>query len=158
MSGSGVTGKEAAKARFERDVLCAMDEYAVAECETIHRLCQKGMATLLEKERGGQPVEPFVEKRLSRRISRETYYKWVKQETNCLHDLQRFYAVLDRLFEEEGASEGGRLSRLVLQDHIIHKPGRPAGRREELLFDGSRTAAGHHSGGPRSHAASVHYR
>ena len=108
-----MVGKETAKVRFERDVLCAMDEYAVAEREAVNRLCQKGMATLLEKERGGQPVEPFVEKRLSRRISRETYYKWVKQETNCLHDLQRFYAVLDRLFEEEGASEGGRLSRLV---------------------------------------------
>ncbi|MEA3274655.1 MAG: NB-ARC domain-containing protein, partial [Pseudomonadota bacterium] len=105
--------KAAAKARFERDVLCAMDEYAVVEREAVHRLCQKGMATLLEKERGGQPVEPFVEKRLSRCISRETYYKWVKQETNCLHDLQRFYAVLDRLFEEGGSSEGGRLSRLV---------------------------------------------
>lgn len=68
---------------------------------------------LLEKERGRQPVEPFVEKRLSGRISRETYYKWVKQETNCLYDLQRFYAVLDRLFEAEKPPEEGQLSRLV---------------------------------------------
>jgi hypothetical protein len=40
-----VADKGAAKARFEQDVLCAMDEYAMAEREAVNRLCQKGMAT-----------------------------------------------------------------------------------------------------------------